>query len=61
MKWYWWLIIVIVPLGVVAYFFYKAGEKADAAAHARSFRKPAGEKEKDSVIDTATTDVKVNE
>lgn len=49
MKWYWWLIIVFVPLGLVAYFFYKAGANKDKMAHVRA-GKDVKREEKDSSI-----------
>jgi hypothetical protein len=53
MKWYWWLIIVIVPLGFVAYFFYKAGANKDKMATVRAGKnKPDSEKTDSSIAPT---------
>lgn len=59
MKWYWWLIIVFVPLGLVAYFFYRAGEKKnDQLAKARDAKAAKSEEKKstsDPVVDPDLT------
>lgn len=49
MKWYWWVLLIFVPLGLVAYFFYQTGRKTeDAMAKARAAKAAKAESEKDN-------------